>query len=102
MEILIALGILALVLTALLKLQMKSIQLTWISRQGLKTLVVAVNQLEKLLEERFSGEKEEEKDGFMIKAKTQTLQELQTLERLQVEVTKDDFPPQEFSVYRMK
>ena len=102
LEVLVAMTILALVLTAVLRLQLKSTQMTRTSMEGFELLVAAVKGMETTLEKKNTSEESREEDGFQIKLTTQAMPQLPSIIRQEISVTKDGVSSQELSIYKFQ
>jgi len=102
LEVLIALGILTLVLTAVLKMQVKSTELSRRAVWGFYASVKAADYLEELLAKKFSGISETTQEPYTLSARTTSLNKIYPLEQLTLKVSRPELTPVELSVYRLK
>lgn len=90
LEVLIALAILALVLVALLRLELKSAVLSARTSLVLQALPLAIETSEELAAKNFQGVESKTLDDFTIKAATEDMPGDLPAQRLQVEIYCND------------
>ncbi len=102
-EVLVALAILALVLVALLKMEINSISLSARTSISFRAMLIAVRELDELDRRKFNGEYEKDIDDFTVKAKTElTSQKGIPLEKLSLQVLYGSSDYAELNTFKIK
>lgn len=103
LEVVIALAIALLMLSALISLEIKSTALAARATMGLKTLPVAIEKLEEVSQKQFSGTKSEMVDEFEVQTRAVDFNTAEIpYTRIQVEVFYNGQLYSELSTYNFK
>jgi len=103
LEVTVALFILSLVLTALLRLELSSFVLAARDTQVFESLVLGVERMDELIRVRFQGEEENVYDNYSISARIDKVTEGIPVDRLKVEIyDKDKQSVGDLSAYRIR
>ena len=101
-EVLVALAIALLVLTALLTLGMKATRLAAESSIGIDTLPVAIEHIEELTKRNPTGRSEIQKGEYSIVTDTREILSGVNMVRIKVEVFYKEKPYADLSLYKFK
>jgi len=103
LEVIIALAIALLMLTALLSLEMKSAKLAAKTIRGFDALPTAIEEIEELSLREFSGKSEKKVDNYLVITQSKEITKEIDMVKLSVEVYSDDEQLlSELSLYKFK
>lgn len=101
-EVLVALAIALLVLTALLSLEMKASRLAAETSVGIDTLPVAIEQVEEVAQREPTGRSEIVKGDYTVVTDVREVLTGVNMVRIKVEVYYDEKPYADLSLYKFK
>jgi len=102
LEVLVALAIALMMLTALLSLEMKSTALAARTSMGINTLPIAIEKIEELIEREASGKSEEKVREYKVVTEVKEVLTGVNMVRIKVEVLFNEEPCCDLSIYKFR
>lgn len=102
MEVVVALAIALILLTALLGLDIKCVDLAAKTSQGVDALPVAIEEIEELTKQEVTGRSEKEINGYKVITSAQETLTGVNMTRIRVEVYSNDRLQADLSLYKFK